>query len=445
MSTLTQFTGTTPIGGTTTFSTSTYGTNPTLNGAEYLAAGYTKPYSATYATFYNTVPSGTTQIPTTNANSDNTWTLTANVTSAQNNGAKLEYSSVGTNYWYFWMGTQNASFPGNAYAYGSSISSTSTSIVNGSYVGYDSITFAGYALFSFLSSPTYLAYRCSTTATTAFSVTTPIGWAASPSLCVGVQMGTAITNSSGFVTSSTNGTTWTAQTPSILMSGTRIYRVAYSTVGGVFIYVSNDGTIYTSTDGFTLTQRSSPSGMPTAFGLITVFGNQFFTANSPSATIISIGGGNAGGGPYLLRTTNGTTFTLIDLSNTGNGAFALQNSSGTRATPIVTYDTTTSKFVMTNAMGTTTLTNNPAPFYATSTDGITWTLDSFKVSSAFSYAIPAGIGMANNNFYVSIGNNNGTNAFVTPCFFNSKIGAAPDLVGNPSSPSQGSIAYARIA
>lgn len=405
MSTLSQFLpqGDSFAGETIPGLTSAWGINPTFSGREYLATGYLKAYTPDYASLaanfknyvanYNTEqwgivnPGAGTTTP-----ASNSWSRKYYSNSTGGNSTFLAYKIyyLGGNFHSIFHHFTN--YPiGEGYAlYGSSFGSAATNglvqpantnAYQQDFVVNDSCVFNNYLFVGSQQNTVFLptfarsagsAYTAGVYTATNFQNRIYNGYlmAASPTrmlIFFNLQNGQAST-ATGSVVYTDNGTSFTTTGTSANIypggssSGGTMARLCWSTAGSCFIGVMTDGSIYTSPDGITWTQRTSPSGMPTNIGWV---GNSHgnYSAHSNSVSLISVG--SVGNATYLLRTTDGINFTLVDI-----GTFNLpffQNS-----TPILVWDGTT--FIAAN--GNT---------WFLSTNGSTWIQDYAKVSTPNNY------------------------------------------------------------
>lgn len=383
--------------------TSAWGINPTFAGREYLATGYLKTYSADYATLaanfknyvanYNTEqwgvvdPFARTYNPPTGSWSRNYY----NNSGGQTAGLlayKIYY--LGGNFHSVFHHFTNQPI-GDGYAiYGASFGTTATNGLlqpgntGGTQAQFrveDSCLFNNYLFVGRAAASGYNEFDRSSGSSYTTSVYSAAGsqlriteaylMAASPTrmlIFFNLTDGNASTVN-GSVVYTDNGTSFTTTSTSanIYPSGSSasnrgMRRLCWSTAGNCFIGVMSNGSIYTSPNGITWTQRTSPSGMPTSIAYV---GNSHgcFSAHSSSVSLISLG--STGNATYLLRTTDGINFTLVDI-----GTFNLpffQNS-----TPVLVWDGTT--FIAANGN-----------FWFLSTDGATWIQDYAKVSTPNNY------------------------------------------------------------
>lgn len=449
MSYFSQFTGTqVPIGGTITAPQGLYQNNPTISGSEYLYLGILKPYTSTYAAFAAALPPATIQTATTSG----VWSATTGIYGAPGQGARLE---KGGSYYYqfmFWAGGNQYA---DAYIYGPSITSSPTATVNNGATnagtGNDSLTFNGNAIYTW-SQNIYSGNSAVSSGALQNRYTESVAgfnWlAASPTTAIAVRgnVENFATATSGFVKTSTNGTTWTNRTISITgaAAAETVSRVTWSTVGNCFIFVGSAGSIYTSPDGYTLTKRTTPSGMPATVSGSYV--NNSLCANSSTATLISLGGlTGLNAGPYVLKTTDGTTFTVIDLSTASGlfGAYSYNPSGVYPLVPQIAWDTTTSKFVIA-CCSIYYYTGGQILAIAYSTnDGASWTLDSVKALTNGRNGFFGMNSTSDGNFFIGIGlSDQNSTKYVTPSFVNNKIGnGTPDYVGSGTATGQ----FIRIA
>jgi hypothetical protein len=437
MSSFSQFTGGGFVGEITAAPSGTWQANPTFNGREYLKTGVVKAYSSTYSTLSTNLPTATSQ--TTSTATDTNWSNYISGGLSNYKGYKLEKG--GSYYYLFLMGNYQNYSNVILFSYGTSLTSApaGNSGSYGNYGVYDSITFNGYAIWQLIYNNSGAATQsCSigySNSTTQTYVTDDAAvlygrvFAASPTLCTSVRVAN-LNGATANIKTSTNGTTWTDRTPSITTSASSVVRAVYSTVGSTFIYVTDNGTIYTTPDGYTLTARTTPAGTPSPGS---VYGPSMCVAAGPSATLISLGGYTSAGGPYLLRTTDGVNFTLINLATANNlgGAFTAN------IVPQIVYDTTTSRFLMSA------LSNGNV--YAYSSDGITWTLASTKIYATASKTEYSGMNMVAGDLIICIGGASVAN----PCIFSNRILGSPDYVGISSAQTfatgSGLSTYLRIA
>ncbi len=123
----------------------------------------------------------------------------------------------------------------------------------------------------------------------------------------------AIAQSSGRIRTSTDGLTWTNRTMSGAPANVEIRRTTFANSGNVFVFVSQDGNVYTSTDGFALTARTSP--IPPGTGVTPiplVLGQSNYSAGSNTNTFIILSSNT------MLRTSNGIAYFFVDMDLDAN-------------------------------------------------------------------------------------------------------------------------------
>jgi hypothetical protein len=269
-----------------------------INGKQYLKTGTLVTYNSAYASLASGLPGAGFFTPDA---SNGNW--------LQNNsgGQRFLYK----NGKYFWLFGGLTQIPA-----GSSLTTTPTNetAVNGYSIS-DGVEFGNYLIVCGESTQTRVNYSTGNGAwTNAISYTfsqTSCFWrflAASPSLCVVLASQFINDGEQSYkIATTTNGTSWTYRTPSILGS---IYpaRFFWSTAANAFVMITSEGAIYTTTDGYTFTSRTAPSGMPTTINANYNLLNQSTVAESSTATLCSLGSGK------YLRVTGITSYSVVDLS-----------------------------------------------------------------------------------------------------------------------------------
>lgn len=343
MSTLTQFLGGgIPLGsGTAIFDVIGVGTNPTVNGQEFLARGWIKAYSSTYAPLM--------------AISKGYGVQLINTTPGTNWGGgfcRVEYSSAGSTYYQITRdatGTtrRGTSFTGAATSTGLTVQAS------------DSLTFKTVALASGYSGTNGEVWYgnggnwVGTGISASFTVGEQVLLAASPTKAIAIQI-TTYTNGA----QSSDGITWTynAMTGIALTALNGVWRLTWSPVGNCFILVGSDNKIYTSANGVAWTLRTTPSGMVSAPDGQWGYSNfqNSYCASSATSTLIWLGKSQ------YLRTTDGINFSLYDLRGTAASSLGVQTLFDL---PAMIYDGT--QYIVQSGQ------NRFTP-YLYSTDGITW-------------------------------------------------------------------------
>lgn len=445
MSYFSQFTGAqVPIGGIIQAPKGLYQVNPTISGSEYLQTGNVKAYSASYSSLVSALPPTGNQLPSTVG----TWYSSCFQSSGALNGWRVE---KGGSYYYGFFMNGIGGYTGTFWVYGPNIATTTGSGATSNCYMYDSGSFNSNAICCFNGS-IYTGNSAVGSGALQLRYTDTIGakmFAFSPTLGVAVRGGEYMNAATaGFVCTTTDGVTWTDRTLSVTgATAAYIRRATWSTIGNCFIFVTDTGLIYTSTDGYTWTSRTAPAGMPTAVS--GYYGQASFSANTSSATLISLGGRSVTGGPYVLKTTNGTTFTLIDLSTApglaGSFSYAPANAN-LPYTPNIAWDPTTSKLVISCTAGT--YYNQVPNAIAYSTDsGATWTLDSTKFNLSGLNTICGMNATPDGNFMIGLGGSDANNSgYGTVHFYNNKVGTTPDYVGYSTATTTGGFTgFLRIA
>jgi hypothetical protein len=297
MSNLAQFFGgAVPIGGVIPMWG--VGINPTISGMEYLRSGSVKAvagYESTAVACPGLAHSVVTQASNT----------------AINTNASRTVRFAGSHYYV--MGTGgSATGPFAA----TSLTATWGAVTVDAH-GHcdDAFTFNAYCWH--LANQVGTIYRLSGTTGLAVTVT-----AVTPYYCGAVNaaqnLGVILATSEavgGRIFTSTTGATWTSRTPSG-GDANALYFAVWQPVGPSFAYVNAAGVMFTTTDGFTLTNRGTPSGVTNPQGTFQSGGNTVGAASSYSAansnatlfsyrcTFNSIINQNV-----LVRSANGTTFT----------------------------------------------------------------------------------------------------------------------------------------
>lgn len=439
MSTLTQFLGgAVPVGGYTIANIGNLGTNPTLDGQEYLQMGAVKAYSSPYSAIAQ-FKAGCSVDSTAAAS---TW------------GGSMTNGTAGNGY--YW-GQSRVIYAGTTYYMIGSGSATSLASYYGRYGS--SLTGAGSAfgpgsdgtIFDAIASSNNTNFICNqidtATGTSLLNMSTGgifqtqastgltlqnFLLAASPTRVIAMNGAPRNVGANVEILLSTNnGVSWTGNNYTVAQN---IYRFVYSPAGTSFIYYGSNtaGTsalIITSpgTDGVTTwTSRTVPTGTPTPVATSTtpaVAGYRLqssMCATSSTVTLIWLSQG------YFLRTTDAVNFTLVNINSlhpafTGNQAVTL-GYDGTRFIAIANGYGNQDQY--------------QAGVTAYSTDGTTWTLDyrryNSSVSECFSNNCPIlGSGVANSIPYV-IAAPYAAQTVSTRLFTNTgKIAlSAPDYIGN---------------
>jgi hypothetical protein len=109
---------------------------------------------------------------------------------------------------------------------------------------------------------------------------------------------------SGTILTSPDGTTWTERT-----SGTSDYLIGVTYGNGLFVIVGYSGTILTSSDGTTWTERTSGTSQYTVNLYRVTYGNNTFVTVGYSGTILT----STDGTSWTSR-TSGTPNTLVGVT-----------------------------------------------------------------------------------------------------------------------------------
>jgi len=297
MSYLTQFVGGNSAGSIVPGNNIAWGTNPTINGIEYLRTGYLKTYTSSNAAFASAVPSATWIEPTA---SDAGWVVTAYSGGMQMFYLNSNYHMIEYQVTSAVRGTSFASAPGTV-----AISSTP----------YDAMLFNNYIIVA-TDTGSSGNIRYSDGSNTSYTLATSVYFASlayfsftAASSSLAVVAANNFDNDgylSGKIQTSTNGTSWTSRTPSV--TGVTVRRFFWSPVANAFFMITSTGAIYTTTDGYTFTARTAPSGMPATISE----NNYMFSglgASSSTSTLVSLGSSK------LLKITGLTSYSIIDISS----------------------------------------------------------------------------------------------------------------------------------
>lgn len=277
--------------------------NPTIDGVEYLKTGVIKAISG-YSTLATNWPSYALNVQPGTA-----YSFTSS------NGAINFYLTDGTRYYAF-----NSSI---APRYGTSVTSALSSVVSSGNAATDACRFGTSATLISVNSGNAAQnqYVVGTTAT-AVSTTVAMNVVASNTAGTLAVMANGNSAAANYIWTSTNGTTWTSRTPAGGgATGTDTFaRAMWSPVGNCFIYFGNTtSTVYTSTDGFTLTSIGTPTGLSAVASSSTGTGNNKFCASSASSTLFSVVQSSIG---YIVKTTNGTSYTATPVTSLFDGVAA---------------------------------------------------------------------------------------------------------------------------
>jgi long-chain fatty acid transport protein len=118
-----------------------------------------------------------------------------------------------------------------------------------------------------------------------------------------------LTAAAGNIATSSDGATWTARTPSGATGGSgEVYSVGWSPCASAWVMAKEDGTVYTSANGYDFTARTAPVIVENRHDA-----SSRYIASSATSTLIAHAGGD------LLRTTDGTTWTLITTADLFSG------------------------------------------------------------------------------------------------------------------------------
>lgn len=192
---------------------------------------------------------------------------------------------------------------------------------------------------------------------------------------------------SGNVRTSTTPPTWTSRTPSVSMT---VRRCAWCKAANNYVFVTNGGTIYTAPDGFTFTLRTAPTGMPFP-SYLSVAPSQF-VASSDTATLISLTSNT------LLKMTSNTNYSLISLDTILPYAYTIR--SGTFEPPKITYVPSESRFYLYPSDG-----DMRGGIWSSSDDGATWN-EHFMYTISSNLQVPTynGVVVANGDLIIIQGN-----------------------------------------
>lgn len=255
--------------------------NPAIGGAEYLETGVLKPIAG-YESLLTAAPG-----------------LTCTIGTAQTSTNQVTGHIVGGN-GYFYGLTATGSFLN----YVTSLSGTWDS-VSGSENGVtnsDLFMFGNRCIrVSGLTSNSVLTNVNTDVSTTASMVC----GAANSAGTLGV-MAASTNGVDGNIYTSVNGSAWTSRTP---IGGSPVARLAmWCQPAGVFIYLGANGSVYSSTDGFTLTNRGAAVVGATAAAIEGDVAAKFWSASATSTMFIAnftVGGVTSA---YIVRTTDGVNF-----------------------------------------------------------------------------------------------------------------------------------------
>lgn len=219
---------------------------------------------------------------------------------------------------------------------------------------------------------------------------------------------------SGRIMTSTDGNTWTARS----MTGApliNVVRTTYSNAGNCYVFVTNSCGIYVSTDGFTLTQKTTPVGAPAIANAVpTVAGQSAYSATSNANTIILLNT------RQMIWTNDGNTFNYTDMTQTANlGIFGFTNNIST------VYDG--ARFIIMGTNGMTAYSDN---------DGASWKLDYTKIStntSNISLTYSSYYGLSNVGGNVVCINHDSSSKYYLPILLSSTTAqSTPTFVGVPT-------------
>lgn len=295
MSVFTQFVGdSVPFG--QLFGLWDYRNNPTVNGVEYLKTGVIKAISG-YSTLVANYPALSLNVQPGTA-----YSFTSS------NTATNAYLTDGTRYYVF----NSVSNP----RYGTNVTSAWTSTLTGTpQKATDACRFGTSTTLIAINSAdaTQNQYVIGTAATTIATTTVAMNVLASNTAGTLAVMANSNTAAANNIWTSTNGTAWTSRTPAGA-TGTDVFsRAMWSTVGNCFVYFGNSAsTVYTTTDGFTLTSRGVPTGLASGASGTSGTGNNKYCASSASSTLFSVIQNSVG---YIVKTTNGTSYTATPITS----------------------------------------------------------------------------------------------------------------------------------
>jgi hypothetical protein len=303
MSTLSQFTGGgSPVGSLLPM----WGvpTNPTIGGAEYLRTGSVKSIT------------GYTQLLTTAPRLCFTVSTQPNNTVAHINPATaIRYA--GSNYYV--MGSSNGGAPYTA----TSLTSTWVNpTVDTDVTLSDLFTFNSYC-YHFVTA-SLVIYRLSGAVGLSVNLTSGNTYFCGAVNTAG-NLGVAVSTMdavAGRIHTSTTGATWTSQTPSG-GSATQALFAVWQPVSSTFAYMDGNGLIHTTANGYTLTNRGTPSGLTVVQSVYTGGTNttkgaqSSFCAASSSVTLLSVRGTLSGvvNQQILIRSADGINFTATPWSS----------------------------------------------------------------------------------------------------------------------------------
>lgn len=297
MSTFSQFVGSQPPFGQPLTMIDTRA-NPTVNGIEYLRAGVLKSASG-YSNFVSNWPSFSYNLPSGSAYFLPTSTATINLLFAGTRYYLLRYISGETKIPFTTGLTSDFSNFGSVITATSAISLDSCRVgssdiiisVDGGDTGNGNFYINGITATNF--STTVANYVCASNTAGTLSIV----------------VSSLVNNSPSYLSTSANGTSWTART----ISGgdsLPVYRATWCPVGNCFIYITwNSRKIWTTPDGYTLTDRGKPDGISTGGGWSASYAalNNHYCASSSSSTLISMQDNT--NTSWIIKTTNGTSFT----------------------------------------------------------------------------------------------------------------------------------------
>ena len=282
-----------PVGGLANFWG--VGLNPTINGVEYLRSGVMKAISG-YSALLTAAPG-----------------LCYNVTTATNTNAGINNATTmrhaGSGYYVFCSSGTQPYYATSLTATGAATTVDTDVTVN------DAFAFNTHLMHVTNTAATF--YRITAGAGTSIAVlagATYISGAVNAAGTLGlIACDTAAV--AGNIYTSTNGTAWTSRTPSG-GSGDLPYFTVWQPLTSTFAILSSSARIYTTADGFALTNQGVTASYTTVSpvgsysGSVAAAASSYCAADS-TATLFSCTAnfGGAASRLTLMRSTNGTTFT----------------------------------------------------------------------------------------------------------------------------------------
>lgn len=275
--------------------------NPTIDGIEYLKSGVLKS-STGYSSLVSNWPSLGLNAPT-----GSSYALTVG-------NAPTFYLTDGTRYYVLSNGPL-----GN---YGTNVTSSWSTAVTSATNALDACRFGTSSTLIIVgANASTNQYIIGTTATTIPTTTVTMLTVASNTAGTLAVLCGSVNNAANSIWTSTNGTSWTSRTPTGSATASNIVRAMWSTVGNCFVYLDATAVAWTTTDGYTLTSRGTPTNLAAASVSSVGQGNNRQCASSASSTLFTV---TQSGVSYIVKTTNGTSFTATSVSSLFGAYSALE-------------------------------------------------------------------------------------------------------------------------